>query len=165
MICLRTAGCPSAERNRLTKPTGGASPVSIPVGTESPFAQPCHKGRAVLLKRRRKERDDFLGREGKLSQSPCRKARRQTLYTCLVQSARGVDASFWNESLAPVSRASSAMCCKKTESFSPRPRCALLTFEIKYRFGITQIIKTLTFEPHCPTPSYESSVRITSFIA
>src|SRR5262245_8592833 len=104
---LRTAGCPVAERNVLTKPTGGASPVSTPVGAESPLAQPRQIGRAVPLNRRRKVRDDFLGREGRPSQSPFRKARRQTLYNCLVQPACPVDARFLNESLAPVSRASS----------------------------------------------------------
>ena len=104
---LRTAGCPAAERNILTKPTGGASPVSTPVGAESPLAQPRQIGRAVPLNRRRKVRDNFLGREGRPSQSPVRKARWQTLYSCLVQPSRQVDARFLNESLAPVSRASS----------------------------------------------------------
>ena len=112
---LRTAGCPAAERNILTKPTGGASPVSTPVGADSPVssgglrrpARPCLKGRAVPLNRRRKVRDDFLGREGRPSQSPFRKARWQTLDSCLVQPSRQVDARFLNESLAPVSRASS----------------------------------------------------------
>src|SRR6516162_8589311 len=114
----RTAGCPAAERNLLTKPTGGASPVSTPVGAESPLAQPRQQGRAVPLNRRRKVRDDFLGREGRPSQSPFRKARRQTLYSCLVQPARGVDARFRNESLAPVSRASSAMSFTKNWNHS-----------------------------------------------
>ncbi len=63
-----TVGCPSAERNRLTTPTGGASLSFAPVGVESPFAQLCHSSRADLLKRRRKVRDEFLGREGKPSQ-------------------------------------------------------------------------------------------------
>ena len=115
----RTAGCPAAERNVLTKPTGGASPISTPRGVDSPLAQPRQAGRAVPLSRRRKVRDDFLGRdslapsplwgEGRVrgSQSPLRKARRQTLHSCLVQPARPVDARFLNESLAPVSRASS----------------------------------------------------------
>jgi len=118
---LRTAGCPAAERNILTKPTGGASPVSTPVGADSPVssgglrrpARPCLKGRAVPLNRRRKVRDGFLGREGRPSQSPVRKARRQTLYSCLVQPALEVDARFRNESLAPVSRASSATRSEK----------------------------------------------------
>ena len=108
---LRTAGCPAAERNILTKPTGGASPVSTSVGVDSPLAQPRQQGRAVPLNRRRKVRDDFLGREGRPSQSPSRKGRRQTLNTCLVQPAWGrlvrptgeVDARLLNESLAPVS--------------------------------------------------------------
>ena len=82
IFCLCTAGCPSAERNVLTVPTGGASPVLASVGAESPDAQLRHSGRAVLLKRRRKERDDFLGRGGKPSQSPLRKVRWQTLNTC-----------------------------------------------------------------------------------
>ena len=64
------------------------------------------------MKRRRKVRDDFLGREEKPSQSLLRKVQRQTLYTCLVQPAT-VDASILNESLAPVSRASSAMSNEK----------------------------------------------------
>ena len=106
MSCLTTAGCPSAERKALTEPTGGASPVLAPVGVDSPLVQLRHQGRAVLLRRRRKARDEILGREGKPSQSPLRKARRQTLYTCLVQPQ--VDARIPNESLAPVSRASSA---------------------------------------------------------
>lgn len=111
--CLRTAGCPAAERNRLTGPTGGASPAFTPWGVEAPLAPLRHPGRAVPLKRRRQVRDNFLGREGRPSQSPCRKAPRQTLYTCLVQPAREVDARFVNESLAPVSRAPSAMCRRK----------------------------------------------------
>ena len=113
MTCLRTAGCPSAERIVLTTPTGGVSPGVAPLGAEAPFAQLRHPGRAVPLKRRRKVRDDFLGREGKPSQSPIRKARRQTLNSCLVQPARGVDARIPNESLAPVSRASSATRSEK----------------------------------------------------
>ena len=107
ILCLRTAGCPSAERNVLTEPTGGASPVLTPVGVDSPLAQFRHPGRAVPLRRRRKVRDQILGREGKPSQSPFRKARRQTLDTCLVQPAWD-DTSFLNQSLASVSRASSA---------------------------------------------------------
>ena len=113
MICLTTAGCPSAERKALTEPTGGASPVLACVGADSPLAQLRHQGRAVPLRRRRKVRDEILGREGrpdqgKPSQSLIRKAQRPTLNTCLVQPAREVDARFLNKSLAPVSRASSA---------------------------------------------------------
>ena len=114
---LRTAGCPAAERNVRTKPTGGASPVLAPVGVDSPLAQLRQQGRAVPLKRRRKVRDEVLGRDGAPSQSSSRKGRRQTLNTCLVQPARGclvspagrVDARFLNEPLAAVSRASSAI--------------------------------------------------------
>jgi hypothetical protein len=58
--------------------------------------------------RRRKVRDGFLGSEGRPSQSPFWKARRQTLQSCLVQPARPVDTRFRNESLAAVSRASCA---------------------------------------------------------
>src|SRR5262249_32380707 len=124
----RTAGCPAAERNILTKPTGGASPVSTPGGVDSPRAQPRQQGRAVPLNRRRTVRDNFLGRVlclplpqgegwGEGTQSPVRKARRQTLYSCLVQpacgslarSSRRVDARFLNESHVAVSRASSAL--------------------------------------------------------
>jgi hypothetical protein len=111
--CLRPAGCPAAERKILTEPTGGASPGFTPWGVESLLAQLRHPGRAVPLRRRRQVRDDFLGREGRPSQSPFRKARRQTLNTCLVQPAREVDARFLNESLAPVSRASSATTFEK----------------------------------------------------
>jgi hypothetical protein len=128
LICLRTAGCPSAERNVLTQPTGGASPGFAPTGVESPLAQLRHKGRAVSLKRRRKVRDDFLGREGKPSQSPSRKGRRQTLNSCWVQPARGVDARFLNESLASVSRASSATSFTKNWNHSVRSGVRPLDF-------------------------------------
>ena len=112
--CLRTAGCPSAERKVLTTPTGGALPNFAPVGVETPLAQPRQPGRADTLKRRRKVRDEILGRDGKPLQSPSRKGRRQTLYRCLVQPAHEVDASFQNELLAPVSRASSSEQDEKT---------------------------------------------------
>jgi hypothetical protein len=128
ILCLRTAGCPSAERKVLTEPTGGASPVSAPVGVDSPFAQLRHRGRAVPLRRRRKVRDEILGREGKPSQSPLRKARRQTLNTCLVQPACEVDASFLNESLAAVSRASSATSFTKNWNHSVRSGVRPLDF-------------------------------------
>ena len=134
---LRSAGCPSAERHVLSQPTGGASPVSTSVEVDSPVssgglrhpARLCLKGRADDLKRRRKERDDFLGREGQPSQLPSRKGRRQTLYRCLVQPARGVDASLQNQSLHPLAERQATRRRKKTELFSHRPRCALLTFE------------------------------------
>src|SRR5438128_1862844 len=106
--CLRTAGCPSAERKVLTTPTGGASSNFAPVGVEAPFAQLRQPGRADTLKRRRKVRDEILGRDGKPSQSPSRKGRRQTLPSCWVRPARGVDASLQKHSLAAVSRASSS---------------------------------------------------------
>jgi hypothetical protein len=136
ILCLRTAGCPSAERKVLTEPTGGASPALAPVGVDSPLAQLRHQGRAVLLRRRRKVRDEILGREGKPSQSLIRKARRQTLNTCLVQPAHGclvpsaarVDASFLNESLAPVSRASSATSFTKNWNHSVRSGVRPLDF-------------------------------------
>ena len=112
--CLRTAGCPSAERNVLTTPTGGALPNFAPEGVETPLAQPRQPGRADTLKRRRKERDEILGRDGKPLQSPSRKGRRQTLYRCLVQPAQEVDASFQNELLVAVSRASSSEQDDKT---------------------------------------------------
>src|SRR5713226_7835721 len=107
-LALRTARCPAAERNLLTEPTGGASPVLAPVGVDSPRAQLRQPGRAVVLKRRRKVRDEILGRDGKPLQSPSRKGRRQTLNSGLVQSARGVDTSLQNPSLVAVSRASSS---------------------------------------------------------
>lgn len=118
-FALRTAGCPAAERNVLTEPTGGASPVLAPRGADSPRAQLCQSGRAVVLKRRRKVRDEILGRDGKPSQSPSRKGRRQTLNSGLVQPAL-VDASFLNESLASVSRASSATSFTKNWNYSVR---------------------------------------------
>src|SRR5260370_14941370 len=102
LACFRTAGCPSAERKVLTTPTGGASPNFAPMGVETPIAQPRHPGRADTLKRRRKLRDEILGREARASQSPSRKGRRQTLNRCLVRPARGVDASFQKHSLQPL---------------------------------------------------------------
>ena len=136
---LRTAGCPSAERNLLTWPTGEASPVSAPLGVDSPLAQLRHSGRADDLKRRRKVRDDFLGRKGRPSQSLIRKARRQTLNSCLVQPA-WVDASFLNESLASVSRASSAASSKKNWNHSVRSAVRPLDFRdhIAVRRGSAQ---------------------------
>jgi hypothetical protein len=139
----RTAGCPSAERKVLTQPTGGASPGFAPRGVESPFAQPRHSGRADDLKRRRTARDDFLGREGTPSQSPSRKGRRQTLYSCLVQPQ--VDARFQKDSLAPVSRASSKTSRKKTGLFSPVPGCAF------YRLLDSRRLYRLR-RPALPTP-------------
>src|SRR5713101_3709753 len=113
--CLRTAGCPSVERKVLTMPTGGAAPRFAPQGAELPLAQLRHPGRADTLKRRRKVRDEILGRDRQLSQSPSRKGRRQTLNRCLVQPARGVDARFQKDSLAAVSKASSSNQDQKTE--------------------------------------------------
>ncbi len=117
-FALRTAGCPAAERKVLTQPTGGASPVLTPVGADSPRAQLCQPGRAVVLKRRRKVRDEILGRDGKPLPSPSRKGRRQTLHSGLVQPQ--VDASFQNESLAAVSRSSSATSFTKNWNHSVR---------------------------------------------
>ena len=111
----RAAGCPSAERKALTAPTGGASPNFALLGVESPLAQPRQQGRADDLKRRRKERDDFLGREGKPSQSPSRKGRRPTLNSCLVQPARGVDASLQNDSPHPLAERQAATKDKKLD--------------------------------------------------
>jgi len=71
----------AAERNLLTEPTGGASLVLAPVGVDSPRAQLCQPGRAVVLKRRRKVRDEILGRDGKPLQSPSRKGRLQAIST------------------------------------------------------------------------------------
>jgi hypothetical protein len=127
--CLRIAGCPSAERKILTQPTGGASPTFAPSGAESPFAQSRHNGRADDLKRRRKARDEFLGREGQPSQSPSRKGRRQTLNRCLVQPALGVDARFQKDSLHPLAERQASGKTKKLKLFSQRPGCAPLTFE------------------------------------
>src|SRR6516165_1281913 len=81
--CLRTAGCPAAERNLLTGPIAGASLAFAPVGVESPYAQPrCPRAgnQAVVLKRRRLERDDFLGVKGNLhSQRPGRAGGRPSI--------------------------------------------------------------------------------------
>jgi hypothetical protein len=99
--CLPTAGCPSAERNLRTQPTGAASPVLTPVGVDSSFAQPHQPGRADTLKRRRKVRDEILGRERQLSQSPSRKGWGQTLNRCWVQPACEVDARFGMIRLQP----------------------------------------------------------------
>lgn len=84
----RTAGCPSVERNRRTAPTGGASPVSIPEGIDSPAALR-HPGRADALKRRRMARAGILGRRWRRLQSPLWKERRPTLSRCLVHPAVG----------------------------------------------------------------------------
>ena len=124
--CWRTAGCPSAERKLLTTPTGGAAPGFALQGAETPLAQLRPPGRADLLKRRRKVRDEILGRVlilplrqgegwGEGTQSPSRKGRRQTLNRCLVQSAPRVDARFQKDSLAAVSRASSSKQDQKTD--------------------------------------------------
>jgi hypothetical protein len=146
----RTAGCPAAERNVLTKPTGGASPVSTPVGTESPLAQPRQIGRAVPLNRRRKVRDNFLGRERRPSQSPVRKARWQTLYSCLVQPSRQVDARFLNESLAPVSRASSAMSFTKNWNHSVPSVVRPLDFRDHIVVSMVRVRSCFCGEPtHC----------------
>src|SRR5262249_48553545 len=70
-------------------------------------------GRADLLKRRRKARDEILGRVlilplpqgegwGEGTQSPSRKGRRQTLNGCLVQPPLAVAASFKKYSLQPL---------------------------------------------------------------
>jgi hypothetical protein len=74
----------------------------------TPPGSPLSKGRAVLLRHPQMVRDDILGREGKPSQSPIRKAQRQTFNSCLAQPACEVDARFLNESVAAVRRASSA---------------------------------------------------------
>ena len=95
-----------------------ASPLLAPVGVDSPCAQLCQLGRAVVWNRRRKVRDEILGRDGKLLQSPSRKGRRQTLHSGLVHPQ--VDASFLNESLAAVSRASSATSFTKDWNYSVR---------------------------------------------
>jgi hypothetical protein len=63
--CLRTAGCPAAERDTRTEPTAGAKVA--PEGVTSPRPRcPREGGRAVHLRRRRLERDDFLGVKGDL---------------------------------------------------------------------------------------------------
>src|SRR6516162_4844192 len=144
---LRTAGCPAAERNVLTKPTGGASPVSTPVGAESPLAQPRQIGRAVPLNRRRKVRDNFLGREGRPSQSPVRKARRQTLYSCLVQPSRQVDARFLNESLAPVSRASSTTSF--TKNWNHSVPSAVRPLDFRDHIAVRRLFRLLTLGRLC----------------
>src|SRR5579863_4032439 len=92
--CLLLAGCPAAERKLRTQPTGEVSPVLIPEGVDSLFAQLHHPGRAETLKRRRLVRDEILGRDRYLSQSPTRKGWGQTLNRCLVRPAPEVDARF-----------------------------------------------------------------------
>ena len=90
---------------------------------------PLPEGRAVVLKRRRKARDEVLGREGKPSQSPSRKGRRQTLNRCLVQPAPGVDARMRTNRLHPLAERQAPSSLQETGLFSPVPGCALLTFE------------------------------------
>ena len=114
--CL-SASCPSAERNRLTGPTGQASPAAAAEMATAHRAWPpgCFSfsverakwqgpNRAVALNRRWMARDDFLGRASSLAsvtfaalaggeaQAPTRKGGRLTLNRCLVQLARGADA-------------------------------------------------------------------------
>ena len=115
--CL-SASCPSAERNRLTGPTGQASSAAAAeMATANsawpPFRFPLYlweragvrgPNRAVALNRRWMARDDFLGRASSLAivtfaalargeaQAPTRKGGRLTLNRCLVQLARGADA-------------------------------------------------------------------------
>src|SRR5262249_50188063 len=120
ILALRTAGCPAAERNLLTEPTGGASSLLTPMGVDSPCAQLRQPGRAIVLRRRRKVRDEILGRGGKPSQSLIRTDQRQTLYSCLVQPAHQVAASVLNQSLAAVSRSSSATSVTKNWNHSVR---------------------------------------------
>jgi hypothetical protein len=120
---LRTAGCPAAERNILTGPIAGVLSIAAPLGAESPIAQPrCPRegDRAVLLKRRRLVRDDFLGVGRKLYSHHPGRAGGRPINRCLVQPARGVDASLQKESPAPVSRASSqtGRTCEKSEIHS-----------------------------------------------
>ena len=117
--CLPTAGCPSAERNRLTTPIGGAVPGFALEGVESPFAQFHQPGRADTLKRRRKVRDEILGREGHPSQSPSRKGWGQTLNRSLVQPAREVDARFGMIRLHPLAERQAPPHAKKLTKFSP----------------------------------------------
>jgi len=125
-FALRTAGCPTAERNLLTEPTGGAAPVSVPLGAGSPHAQLRQPSRAVLWKRRRQVRDEILGRDRRLSQSSSRKGRRRTLNSCLVQPP--VDAKIPNRSLAHVSRSSSAKRFTKNWNHSVRSGVRPLDF-------------------------------------
>ena len=111
-VCLPTAGCPSAERNLLTQPTGAASPVLTPVGVDSSFAQLHQPGRADTLKRRHTVRDEILGREVHPSQSPSRKGWGQTLNRCLVQPAREVDARFGMIRLHPLAERQAPLALK-----------------------------------------------------
>jgi hypothetical protein len=63
--CLRTAGCPAAERDTRTEPTAEAK--LAPERVTSPRLRcPREGGRAVHLRRRRPERNDFLGVRGNL---------------------------------------------------------------------------------------------------
>ena len=133
------AGCPVAERKERTKPTGGASPqlssqeVSVSNAQLRLFPS---GGRADALNRRRQERDRFLGRRGKPRQSLTRKGSRQTLYRGLVQpTPQGKltlpDARHQAIELLACTGSPERQATKgqKTEKFSLRPGCALLTFE------------------------------------
>jgi hypothetical protein len=126
----RQAGCPSARRNALTGPTRGLSPVAVSVEAASPFAQvrvalAQARGRADALKRRRMARDDFLGREKQLSQSPRRKARRQTLNRCLVQPAYAADARPVKAPPATENASRESVAKKKLRNQSASGVCAL----------------------------------------
>lgn len=117
-------GCPSVERKALTKPTRGSSSVAVSVETASPFAQ-VHdaltrlRSRADALKRRRMARDGFLGREGRLSQSPRWKARRPTLNRCLVQPAYAADTTRMKAPPATESASRWKVAKKKLRNQSP----------------------------------------------
>src|SRR6266446_1078856 len=128
-VALRTAGCPSAERKALTTPTGGALPVAAPVaaplGVDWPATQLRHQGRADALRRRRKERDDFLGHEGQLGLPPGRAGGRPSI---AVWCNLRLTPALRTNCLQPLAERQ-ATTSKKTGLFSPVPGCALLTSE------------------------------------
>ena len=134
------AGCPVAERKERTKPTGGASPqhssqeVSVSNAQLRLFPW---EGRADALNRRRQERDRFLGRRGKPRQSLTRKGSRQTHYRGLVQptpQGKFTLPDARHQAIEPLAcrrspERQATKRTKKTDPFSLRPGCALLTFE------------------------------------
>ena len=130
---LRSAGCPAAERNLLTRPIAGATLDFTPSGVESPFAQlrcPRQGDRAVLLRRRRQERDDFLGVKVTLhSHCPGKASGRPSIdvWCNLPAGLTRVCRRIRLHELAE--RQATAVGCEKNWKISPRPRCALLTLE------------------------------------
>src|SRR6516165_258241 len=132
--CLRTAGCPAAERNLRTRPIAGASPAFAAEAAEAPIAQPrCPRegDRAVFLKRRRLVRDDFLGVKGNLhSHCPGRASGRPSIDVWCTLLAR----------LTPV--------CRRIRLHPFAERQAAVGREKNWRNSVTSEVRPLDFGDH-----------------